>query len=73
MENINNYIDTCLIQEYAIPNRELNSFELDLDDLPEIELDNFLHRLMQEDTTVRDVVHHHMQRLIENRLREVTL
>lgn len=73
MENINTYIDRCLIEEYGVKNRELNAYELDIDDLPENEKDNFLHRLMQEDTTVRDVIHHHMQRLIEKRLREVTL
>jgi len=72
MEKINTYIDHCLIQEYGTPNKELNCFELDIDDLPDNELDNFLHRLMQEDTTVRDVVHHHMQKLIEKRLCEVT-
>lgn len=73
MEVINKYIDHCLIQEYGVPNRELNCFELDLDDLPKNEIDNFLHRLMLEDTTVRDVIHCHMQRLIEERLCEVTL
>lgn len=73
MENINSYIDTCLIQEYGVPNRQINGYELDIDDLPDNEKDNFLHRLLQEDTTVRDVVHYHMQRLIEKRLREVTL
>ena len=73
MGNIYNYIDKCLIEEYGIPNSRLNAYELDLDDLPENEKDNFLHRLMQEDTNVRDVVYYHMQRLIEKRLREVTL
>lgn len=73
MENINYYIDTCLIQEYGIPNRELNSYELDLDDLPESEVSNLLDRLMGDDTNVRDYVRHQMQRLIETRLREVTL
>lgn len=73
MENIFNYIDTCLIQEYGVPNRELNAYELDLDDIPENEKDNFLYHLMQEDTTVRDVVHHHMERLLQKRLSEVTL
>lgn len=73
MEEINTYIDHCLIQEYGVPNREINAYELDLDDLPEIEKDNFLHRLMQQDTHVRDAVHFAMQSMIESRLREVTL
>lgn len=73
MERINTYIDHCLIQEYGVPNTELNCFELDIDDLPKNEIENFLDRLMQEDTTVRDMVRHHMQQLIEKRLGEVTL
>jgi len=73
MENINTYIDHCLIQEYGVKNYELNSFELDLDDLPKNEIDNFLHRLMEQDTHVRDAVHFAMQSMIESRLREVTL
>ena len=73
MENVNNYIDKCLIEEYGVPNNALNSYELDIDDLPEFEKDNFLSRLMKEDTTVRDMVYFHMQRLIEKRLCEVTL
>ena len=73
MENINSYIDTCLIQEYGVPNRHLNSFELDVDDLPENEISNFLDRLMHADTSIRDLVRSSMQTLIEKRLREVTL
>jgi hypothetical protein len=73
MDNINSYIDTCLIQEYGIPNRELNSYELDLDDLPDNEITNLLDRLMHNDTNVRNYVRYQMQGLIESRLREVTL
>lgn len=73
MEVINTYIDHCLIQEYGVPNKELNCFELDIDDLPKNEIENFLDRLMQEDTTVRDVVRYHMQKLIEERLSEMPL
>ncbi len=73
MENINTYIDRCLIEEYGTPNPSLNAFELDLDDVPDHEIDNFLHVLMSDDTTVRDVVRAHMTKLIEKRLQEVTL
>ena len=70
---LNKYIDTCLIQEYGTPNPSLNAFELDLDDVPEHEIDNFLHVLMSDDTNVRDFVRHSMQKLIEKRLQEVNL
>lgn len=73
MENITTYIDNCLIQEYGIPNRELNAYELDIDDLPENEVSNLLDRLMLDDTNVRDYVRCQMQSLINRRLREVTL
>jgi hypothetical protein len=71
MQTINTYIDNCLIHEYGKPNRELCEYELDLDDLPDHEVSNFLHILMQEDTSVRDFVRHQMQSLIEKRLSEV--
>ncbi len=73
MQNVYTFIDKCLIQEYGIPNLELNSYELDLDDLPDNEVSNLLDRLMLDDTNVRDVVRSHMQKLIDKRLREVTL
>ena len=73
MKNIYNYIDKCLIKEYGIPDFENNCYELDLDDLPDNEVNNFLDTLMQDDTSVRDSVRYHMQRMIEERLREVTL
>lgn len=62
MQVVNNYIDKCLIQEYATKN------ELDVDDLPAHEISNFLNVLMQEDTAVRDFVRYQMQKLIEQRL-----
>ncbi len=73
MEETYTYIDRCLIEQYGIPNRELNSYELDLDDLPDNEISNLLDRLMHDDSNVRDLVRSHMQILIDQRLREVTL
>ncbi len=73
MMHIERYIDSCLIQEYGTPNPEFNAFELDVDDLPDNEVNNFLEVLMADDTSVRDFVRHSMQQLIEKRLREVTL
>jgi hypothetical protein len=69
MDEINSYIDVCLIDEYAEKDFE-NGYSLDVDSLPENERANFLDRLMQEDTTVRDLVLYHMQKLIDERLPE---
>lgn len=73
MDDIYNYVDRCLIEEYGTPNRHLNAYELDVDDLPEREIDNLLHRLLKEDSNIRDLVHNQIQQLIDRRLREVTL
>ena len=73
MEQVYSYIDSCLIQEYGTPNHELNAFDLDIDDVPEREISNVLDRLMKEDSSLREMVHIHIQGIIEKRLREVTL
>ena len=73
MDEVYSYIDHCLIEEYGTPNRALNSYELDIDDLPDNEISNLLDRLMHDDSNVRDLVRSHMQILIDRRLREVTL
>lgn len=69
MDEINSYIDVCLIDEYA-EGDFVNGYSLDVDSLPENERANFLDRLMQEDTAVRDFVLFHMQKLINARLPE---
>lgn len=67
--NLNKYIDVCLIDEYATKSFE-DGYTLDIDDLPDHEIENFLDRLMQDDTTVRDLVRYHMQQMIDARLPE---
>lgn len=71
--SIDHYIDVCLIHEYGKKNYRDNCFELHTDDLPKHELDEFLNKLMREDSGVRDYVLAEMERLINKRLREVTL
>lgn len=66
MNNIYTYVDKCLIQEYAI--HTSSGYELDVDDLPESEVHNFLDHLMSDDTSIRDLVKFHMQELINKRL-----
>lgn len=66
---VNQYIDLCLIDEYADKDH-VNGFALDLDDLPKHEIDNFLDVLMEDDTAVRDLILSHMQKLIDERLPE---
>ncbi len=70
MNKINSYIDRCLIDEYAHKSFK-NGYSLDLDSLPEHEIYNFLEKLMENDTKVRDLVRYEMQQLIDNRLPEV--
>jgi hypothetical protein len=69
MNDLNKYIDHCIIDEYATKSLS-EGFSLDVDDIPENELSNFLHELMQRDTNVRDYVLHSMQSMINERLRE---
>ncbi len=73
MKEINKYIDICLIKEYGLPNPSINAYELDIDDLPDHEINSFLDELMSDDTNVRDIVRYHMQKLIQERLCEVSL
>ena len=67
MKELYKYIDVCLIDEYAEGNFE-DGYSLDIDSLPKNEISNFLDRLMQEDTTIRDFVLSHMQQMINERL-----
>ncbi len=66
---LDQYIDLCLVDEYADKDIE-NGYSLDVDSLPEHERANFLDKLMQEDTSVRDFVLFQMQKLIDERLPE---
>jgi len=69
MKELNRYIDTCIISEYADKDIH-NGYTLDVDSLPEHERANFLDELMKHDTAVRDLVLSHMQKLIDDRLPE---
>jgi len=66
---LDRYIDLCLIEPYAEKDIE-RGYTLDIDSLPEHERANFLDMLMKDDTTVRDLVLFHMQKLINTRLSE---
>lgn len=67
MKELYNYVDICLIDEYADKDFE-NGYSLDIYDLSENERENFLRQLMLHDTTVRDLVAFEMQKLINKRL-----
>lgn len=72
MNEIDSYIDVCLIDEYA--DKDFNEgYQLDVDSLSEHERSNFLDLLMKHDTTVRDLVLYNMQKLINERLPECEL
>lgn len=68
MNKLQTYIDRLLIDEYASKNFRDGHYSLDIDDIPQHDLDNFLDVLMAEDTTLRDLVRFQMQRLINARL-----
>lgn len=69
MNDLNKYIDTCIIDEYATKNLS-EGYALDVDDIPQHEISVFLDELMKRDTGVRDFVLHSMQQLINKRLGE---
>lgn len=66
MNTIYNYIDRCLLDEYAVC--EDFNYSLDVDSLSEHEISNFLDLLMREDTSVRDFVLCQMQKMINERI-----
>ncbi len=67
MNELYNYVDICLIDEYA--NKDFDKgYSLDIDDLSEDERENFLNQLMKYDTAARDLMRYHMQQLINKRL-----
>lgn len=70
MKELNVYIDRCLIDEYAKKDCE-GYLALDVCDIPQQDITNFLRRAMEEDTTIRDLVYYHMQKMIDKRLPEV--
>jgi hypothetical protein len=69
MDAVEKYIDLCLIDEYADKDFK-NGYTLDIDSLPDSERANFLDKLMKEDTNIRDFVLYHMQKIINDRLKE---
>lgn len=69
MKEINNYIDRCLIDEYA--NKSFSKgYSLNIDDVTEHDRATLLDLLMKDDTDVKDYVLHTMQKLIDQRLYE---
>jgi hypothetical protein len=71
MDDLNKYVDRCLIDEYADKNLEEGHI-LDIDSVPENEQTNFLIKLFETDTGLRDFALHYMQKMIDERLPEVT-
>jgi|GEM_PF-2140544 len=69
IKSLNTYIDACILDEYAAKSFN-EGYSLDVDSLPEHEVTNFLDRLMQEDTGIRELVMLKMQEMIDARLPE---
>lgn len=66
LPELNNYIDRCIVDEYAV--RTEDGFMLDVDDLPDHEKLTFLTKLLEEDTSLRDTALSLMQKLIDDRI-----
>lgn len=68
MNQLNQFIDKCIIDEYATKDQE--GYTLDVDSIPEHDKALFLEKIMENDTTLRDIVLFHMQRMINDRIPE---
>lgn len=66
IHELDTYIDRCLLDDYAVFDED--GFHLDVDNLPSNEKLNFLLRLLEEDTSLRDRALSLMQKLIDERL-----
>lgn len=69
MNKINQFIDLCLIDEYATKNHK-RGFELDIDSIPKNEIISLLELLMNDDNDIRDYVLNSLQNKIDERLVE---
>lgn len=67
--NLNQYIDNCIIHEYADKDQTLG-YTLDAVELPKHEQSNFLEMLLEHDETFKEKVLDRMQELINARLSE---
>lgn len=73
MNELNRFVDLCIIDEYATQDfRE--GWSLDVQDIPDDALVDFLKLMLTSDTRLRDIVLHDMQALINKRIidREVS-
>ncbi|MBX4189697.1 hypothetical protein KW791_00145 [Candidatus Parcubacteria bacterium] len=66
------YIDLCLIDQYANKNY-CEAYELEVSDLPKDEVISFLDRVLDSDTTLRDLIFIHMQKMVNERMTEVEI
>lgn len=64
---IRSYLDHCLLDEYAFKSRH-DGYSMDVSDLPENEIANFLDVLLKHDPVMRELVHDRMQDVIDERL-----
>lgn len=71
MDDLNKYVDRCLIDEFAYKNLEEGHY-LDIENVPPSEQINFLNKLFETDTGLREFALLYMQKMIDERLPEVT-
>jgi hypothetical protein len=70
--DIRKYVERCLIDEYAIKNLQ-SGYSLDINDLPETEIQNFLDLLFKNDPILQEAIKDRMQDLINQRISFVEL
>ncbi len=68
MNKIYQYIDRCIIDEYASHGQSL-----DITSIPTKERNDLIALLMEEDSTVCDLITYHLQRLVDERIVEKEL
>jgi hypothetical protein len=67
MNNLNTYIDRCIIEEYATKSIT-DGYSLSVDDLPNSELSTLVDRVLDSDTELKEIFLNHIQKLINNRI-----
>ena len=70
MNNLNQYIDLMLIDEYADKDI-LCKYSLAIEEIPSLEKQNFLHELLKHDEILNELIDERMQVLIDKRLEEM--
>ncbi len=67
MEKFNRYLDRCILDPYATKSLT-DGFSMSADDIPEHEMSTLIEKMLESDCGLRDLIHVHIQELIDARL-----